>query len=153
MTPQTVLDSMHQLTQRNVRSCGQAVFVLVTLSLTLASGCGRSGPTRYPVQGDVTLNGGPLANGTIVFVALRSGAASGYGTIEQGVIRVPGTQGPTAGLFRVEITSYRDTGRKGPGLSNELEQVVPPRYNLKSELTAEISPAKENRFRFDLTSP
>lgn len=128
-----------------------AVFLLVS------AGCGRQ-TDRQALQGTVTLDGAPLAEGYVTFVPMpgTSGPTAG-GKITEGKFSVSPRQGTFVGAFRVEITAIRKTGRKlkDPMLGQEIdetEQFLPARYNRQSELTIEVTKAGPNHFEFDLTS-
>ena len=70
-----------------------------------------------------------------------------------------------AGTFRVAITALRKTGRQVEDptaamidpeatsvLTDEYEQYIPARYNMQSELTAEVKEDGANTFEFQLSS-
>jgi len=120
-----------------------------------------AGPQRAAVHGQVTLNGKPLDTGMIVLVpAGDTKGPSAGATLTGGTFRIAAAGGPVVGRYRVEIKANRKTGRmvkpRSPvGKSKqveEVEQVVPSRYNTASELEIEIKPGR-NRVTFDLTSP
>ena len=122
-------------------------------------GCGRTSD-RQALEGAVTLDGAPLAEGSITFRPMpgASGPTAG-GRITEGKFSVSPRQGTFVGAFRVEIIATRKTGRKIIdtmwGEEHEVEQTeqfLPARYNRQSELTAEVTEAGPNRFEFDLTS-
>jgi len=123
--------------------------------LLLAAGCG--GSPRRAVEGRVTVDGQPLAEGQVTFRPQPGtpGPTSGA-EIRQGRFSIPRDKGPFAGELRVEITAWRKTGvkRYDPDLAEgevELsEQYLPPRYNRQSELRAEVAEDGPNEFRFDL---
>lgn len=120
------------------------VFALC-LSPLAASGCGApaDGFERFPVEGTVTLDGKDLDSGTINFLAVDKGA-SASGEIAAGRFRLPQRDGLSPGPYRVEVYSVQATGRKVPDpedatkLVDERLNVVPERYNIRSELKADI---------------
>jgi len=122
-------------------------------SLTLSIGC-TSG-TDASVNGKVTLDGSPLDDANISFVPLSDGQReAGWTTISKGVYSIPASNGLGTGKFRVEIRALRTvndtTNRNDLSLVNAKE-IIPSRYNSKSELVKEIK-AGENIVDFDLTS-
>ena len=127
------------------------------ICLLLSAGCGwESG--RRALEGTVTLDAQPLAEGSISFRPLpgTSGPTAG-GKITEGKFSVSPEGGTFVGTFRVEITASRKTGRKVPdtimaGEVDEVVQFIPARYNRQSELTAEVTDAGPNRFEFPLSS-
>jgi len=119
-------------------------------------GCG--GTPRIPrgaVEGTVNLGGSPLAEGVIRFVP----TAGTTGPLVEAPIRdggfaLPGETGPCIGTQRVEIFSFRKTGKKvvNEGVeTDEIVQVVPARFNAASELTVTIGAGANPLKPFDLT--
>ena len=113
---------------------------------------------RVAVRGTVTLNGQPLAEGSIALrpVPGTRGPTAGA-SIKDGKYSITSQRGPFAGEFRVEILATRKTGRKVldnlTGLRvDEYEQYLPQRYNSKSVLTVEVIAGAQNQFDFELTS-
>lgn len=129
-------------------------------------GCSRDSP-RVAIEGQVTLDGQPLAGGQIAFIPLGAASAPTAGaTIEGGRYRIAAERGPFPGEYRVEIRAFRGTGKRvwdGMGDENapasqkrfveELEQYLPREYNDESTLRVTISDAKVNRHDFSLRSP
>jgi len=134
------------------------------------AGCGSDdGLARHPISGSVTFDGKPLANGSIQFFpsattgpAIASGAA-----IEEGQYAIPTDEGLVAGPYTVRITSMGGKAKaKGKGKEAVGESVaegampgfgamhpqdlIPPRYNVTSELTATVKEEGPNEFNFDL---
>lgn len=129
----------------------------------LSIGCGGgnpadSGPTRYALTGQVTLDGMPLESGTISFLPpseMDSLRVAG-GPITNGTFSVPREKGANEGTYRVEIRSLKPSGKKVPdpdmgGMIDVMVEAVPPRFNDKSELKAEVGPGK-TEFDFVLIS-
>lgn len=135
------------------------------------SGCGGdTGPERVGVNGDVTLDGQPVTEGTIAFVSLEGGRTCAT-PIKDGSYELPHGAGPFVGPQKVTIMAFEKTGQTitvtkslpGPpdeapaippgGLQiEETKQVLPARYNTASELTANLSSGNNNYVNFDLTS-
>lgn len=54
---------------------------------------------------------------------------------------------------RVEITAMRDSGEIDPQMGQRpREQSVADRFNVETELTAEVSSSGSNRYQFDVTA-
>jgi hypothetical protein len=126
--------------------------------LLLAAGCGgEAGPPRRPVSGAITLDGKPLDAGTITFLPAEGGIPA-TAELLAGSFATDRTRGPTPGPYRVEIVSVRPTGKRipHPDLPSEtIEEVcnvIPQRYNVRSELQVEVKPEGENQFTFALSS-
>ncbi|WP_165246353.1 hypothetical protein [Paludisphaera soli] len=133
---------------------------LVPAALVVAAvvGCGDSSePPRLPVSGKVTLDGKPLPAGQLTFVPLDGRTAS-VAEVRDGAFQTDGSTGPAPGRYQVEIYAVESTGKTIPspdipGATIEEERdLVPERYNVKSELTAEVKPDGDNAYEFALTS-
>jgi hypothetical protein len=129
----------------------------LALALAVAPGCGPTSDdiNRQPVSGAVTLDKKPLTQGSITFTPLADGPSAG-GMIDQGRYSIARADGPAPGSYRVTIVAMQPTGRKLPdpegppgSLAEELQNIVPPRYNTKSELKVEVKEGG-NTFDFDL---
>ena len=98
---------------------------------------------RGAVEGTVTLDGAALPDGVIRFTPTAGTTGPMVeAQIANGAFSLPKTTGPCVGTQRVEILSFRTTGRKvvNEGIeSDEIVQVVPERYNATSELTVTIA--------------
>jgi len=144
------------------RDCGMNFPLLVCLCMM--SGCGGSdGLDRLHVKGTVTVNGALLKSGRISFLPMEGTSGPATGTvIENGRFEIPLVQGPLQGKHRVEIMAVRPTGQKireGSGSENpdalveEVEQFISPKYNQKSELTAELDESNAQSVEFNLKQP
>ena len=113
--------------------------LLGTLCL-FGCGSGKEGPALYPVAGEVTLNGTPLPEGDIIFRPADGSGHSYAGKIVDGKFTVE----VEAGKKTVEITARQEipgkTREDNPGeIVTETQQVVPEKYNVNTELTADVS--------------
>ena len=117
---------------------------LLTLAAALhgVAGC-SDGPAYGDVTGEVTLDDAPLREGVVRFVPVDGNTPTASALIENGEFQTP----VPAGKHRVEISSPKLP--KGINSSKEmkrgtvdegaaLEDLIPQRYNTKSELTAEV---------------
>ena len=117
---------------------------LLACAILLLAGCGRrNGPNLGLVHGIVTLKGKPLADAQVVFQP-SNGHISCAMTDSDGhydLIYLRNEHGAIVGSHKVQIsTLLPDEGRK---------EVVPARYNKKSELEREVASGK-NEINFDL---
>ncbi len=100
-----------------------SLLVVVGFSLSILSGCGGGadydGPERAAVSGSVTLDGSPVANGTIAFTAVGDGK-SASGPIADGSYSIPEEQGPNLGKYKAEVISVP----KSAGDDEEEEEEV-----------------------------
>ncbi len=126
---------------------------LALLLCCVASGCQKSsGPQLVPVSGLVTLDDVPLPSGQIVFHDPDGHVGSVGGAIVQGHY----TLNSPPRRMQVEITDYRDVvgqfDESNPGAKiPDREQYIPARFNVKTELTAEVKDGK-NKIDFPLSS-
>lgn len=127
--------------------------------LVLATGCGRKTSNRGAVRGEVTFNGQPIENGSILFAAMDgTDRVTTGGRIEKGRYRLSRDVGPSLGTNRVEIRATEKTGRMvqkvmAPAgeMMEETRSILPATYNNNSTLTAEIK-SGDNVIDFRLTS-
>lgn len=144
---------------------------LLTILLLTASGCGSGDADRSPtapVSGTVTLDGNPIAAGTIVFETKGSRQANGLikdGKIVEVFTYEPGDGAPV-GMHKVAIFMTSATPAAAiapsPGDATPIDanymgvsaSGIPTRYNdpEKSGLTAEIKADSDNPLTFKLDS-
>jgi hypothetical protein len=122
-------------------------WLLLFAALTL--GCG---PAKPPViSGSVTVDGQPLAEGTMQFIPSAGDATSAATKIQAGQFSV--TLEPTKYQVQIYAPKIINEGAKldvgGPGGGPTMQETLPPRYNLQSELTLEVTGDKSD-VRFDL---
>ncbi len=104
------------------------------VSLLLLVGCGDQGgsriPPRYMVSGTVTLDGEPLKSGSIRFSSPEDaslGISSGGDVVDGNYefMAIPGKKS-------VKISCMKEVKK------HVFQNLIPPKYNLKSTLTAEV---------------
>ena len=149
----------------NLLQIGQWTVILSVMLLSLP-GCGGSSdqPELGQVQGTITLDGKPLGGVAVVFQPENGRPARGRtdaeGKYELTYIR--DTRGTKVGLNRVEIAPSEEEDDPTEELTDadsrpskrpvrSRKPRVPARYNIKSELQADVQPG-ENVFDFALTS-
>lgn len=134
------------------------VFFAPMLAVSLALvGCSDSG--RLPLNGKVSFNGVPVEYGYVQFTPMAGTTGPTAGAdVKDGAYEVASVRGLFKGSYRVEIQSWKRsggvsvdpvTGERTQG--GDLNQVLPAKYNKKSELTVEIEPAKQS-YDFHLKS-
>lgn len=113
---------------------------LLALGCVCLVGCGSS--STVPIQGSVTFQNQPIAEGEIIFTPIDGAAASVAGRITQGKYsaEVP------AGENQVRVTAFRDVPGKfdlsNPGEKTPLrEMYIPPQFNSQSQLRAAVTPS------------
>lgn len=125
--------------------------LLCLLLLVAALGCvdaKKPPPPAAPVKGTVTLDGKPLPEGEIILSL--TGEAPSVLTVKDGAFS--GTA--LSGKNRVEIRSYK----LGKPLSTDPEKTptkknfIPERYNVASQLTADVAVGAANDLAFEVTT-
>jgi hypothetical protein len=107
--------------------------------LVVFVGCGGSGLT--PVSGNVTLDGQALGEGTIHFAPADGQLQSQAAVIREGKY---GTELQRTN-YKVQIFAPRPAkvvaklDENGPGGGPRMEELLPPRYNVQSELTLNVT--------------
>ncbi|MBN9122885.1 MAG: hypothetical protein J0I06_27730 [Planctomycetes bacterium] len=135
---------------RTVRWLSVGPFLLV---VGFVVGCGKGEPKRYPVSGTVKYKGEPIKYGNISFRA--DNGASGGADIRDGKYEIPAVAGLPEGSYRVAVT-YPDPKvpaprpDEPPGPSTPVRELLPAKYNDKTELTAQIKAEGANDVSFDL---
>lgn len=116
-------------------------------------------PALGRVRGRVTMNGKPLAGVDVVF-SPESGRPSMATTDSRGrydLTYVNTTRGAKVGAHRVSISPKEPAADETPaatsssGTAATKELAIPPRYNARSELKAQVKPGR-NWIEFPLTS-
>ncbi len=123
------------------------------LLLTLCSGCKPPTP-RYGIEGEVTLDGKPLDQTTILLVPRSPDAQRVSGTIERGRFAIPSEVGAVAGEFDVLFSSMQPDFEEARHAHTKLGKAgakLPQRYAKPSGLTVRI-PNDSKPLRFDLNS-
>ncbi len=117
------------------------------------SGCG--GMECLPVSGTITLDGEPLPDAKVSFMPDDEFGVATMGVTDTGGVytlrQTADQDGAPPGSYTVRITTYRegkpDSDPPIPGVS----ETVPPQYNLRTTLSAEVG-AGENILDFPLKS-
>jgi hypothetical protein len=137
----------------------QCIVLAIALLVQLMSGCGGDdGLFRQSISGLVTLDGVPLAGGSILFEPTTEASGTAVGaTIRQGMFVISRAEGPAPGTYRVRIYSSSNAQappRKGQGdrAPRPMVERLPAHYNAKSDLRAEVFVDHANPFRFALQS-
>jgi hypothetical protein len=149
------------------RRIGGLLRVLAVTAL-VPLGCGGADDDlpREPISGTVTFDGKPLKNGLIHFVPTtqKEAIASG-GIITDGQFKVIEKEGPVPGKYSVMIFARDENPQPQPGPDPAVNEMpgeikaprpksnvglIPLRYNLNTELSAEVKPDGPNAFAFVL---
>lgn len=136
--------------------CIQNTLAIVMLAVVQV-GCGQkpTGPERGVVHGKITLDGNPIANGTVSFVAMAPDGGPAWATSLKDGQFVSGDVGPVVGKSRVEVRARRQASAQPQNPDGDWKggyvEAVPDRYNAHSTLEVDVRPG-ENTFDFDLKS-
>ncbi len=140
------------------RSAG-AVVLAALLITPLITGCGKSTDGRVAVGGEVTLDGQPLDRGTIEFHPKSAGGTMTGGTIANGAFTIAADQGPKPGSYEVRVFAAGAGAtvdpNEPPGPESQAKPAaerIPARFNVKSELTAEVGPDGDAGMKFAVES-
>ncbi len=104
----------------------------------------------------MTLNGKPLPEGKIRFMALDPEGLNVLANVKDGRFSVPETDGPTKGKYRVEFsvlspTKQRIANDDVPGEFIEIHpEMLPPRYHRESQITIDYNPENPQPRDFQL---
>jgi hypothetical protein len=139
----------------------RSVLLLLLVAAVLLPSCdsGPAAPKRGKIAGKVTLNGKPLTNGAILFMAIDPSGTNVRAEIKDGKYDLPAAEGPTKGKYRVEFsapsaTKVRVPNDDAPGQFMEVApETLPPRYNRASQFTVDYDPDSAQSHDFQLTTP
>jgi hypothetical protein len=123
----------------SIRRLSVALLALIAI----CGGCQSDDVERTTVSGSVTLDGKPIPRGLIRFIPTSGPAWSAR--IEDGQYTTDGTKGVPVGDLQVRIEAQRiplwyNGGTAPEGEETPLEQYLPKKYNLQSELKMTIEP-------------
>jgi hypothetical protein len=134
--------------------CHRRLATIAAFAVVLL-GCTKQpvGPPRGTVHGKITLDGMPIATGTIAFAPTGPAAGPACGLPLKDGQYASDAKGPIVGKNRVEIRAPRDSGKTpedGDWKSNYIES-IPVRYNTQSTLEFDVHPG-DNTFDVELKS-
>jgi hypothetical protein len=131
-----------------------AILLAVASLLAVVSGCGRSsGLDIERVRGKVTLDGNPLPDASVEFMPVSGRPSAARTDADGNYVLEHGYRQP--GALRGQHTVLIKTGGERPdpvtGEMKVFPELVPAKYNTKSELQREIQ-AGNNEINFELQS-
>jgi hypothetical protein len=143
-----------------------AVLVFGSVLCTV-EGCAGRDSNRAAVNGKVTVDGTPIAEGLISFLPIDiANGQPGGSPIQDGQYSISADKGLLPGEYQVQIRANRGTGKKvWDGMGDEhwpaskknyvekMESYIPARYNDRTTLKATIELGKTNTYDFDLQLP
>jgi len=131
------------------------------VAMALFAGCGGASDNlpRQAVSGEVKFDGAPLKSGLIQFQPAEAGAVTAGGTsIYNGSYSLPASQGLVPGKYQVSVTAAGEaTTPLAPGTmpgdpAYKVKEPIPTKYNVTTELKAQVTKEGPNKFNFDLKS-
>jgi len=121
--------------------------VIPGVLLATVVGCGSLGSNFKEVTGSITLDGEPLEEAKVEFYPKAEGASSAFAYIDaRGRFELvfAGTKkGTQPGLYAVSISKVEDAPEGE-------RETLPPIYNVRTKLSADVSADGENDFTFEL---
>jgi hypothetical protein len=135
--------------------------ILTLLLLPIVIGCGSNNPQgRVPVRGEVTFDGKPLEQGSILFSSVEGTTpmvATGS-PIKNGKFVLPAEKGlipdQTYSVQFRSVEAISDTQKKTDRLLGGIPQtrsILPRTYGVESKETVTATQKSPNVFQFDLT--
>jgi hypothetical protein len=125
---------------------------------SMAAGCSQSSDElpREAVSGTVTLDGEPLANGSIQFSSDGGAGPGGGSPVKDGQFSIARELGLVPGKYRVAINAAgkrNQTKADEPGKrSGFAPELIPAKYNSQTTLSAEVKKGGSSDLKYDLLS-
>jgi predicted small lipoprotein YifL len=114
--------------------------------VAIIAGCGKSGPVKYPIQGEVRFKNTPIENGTMTLIPKSSSARTAVSSIVNGKYKTE----VTAGEWTVNIRAVREKGKPDTkGGETPREQYIPAKYNNDSKVVVTL-PSEKTEFNYEL---
>ena len=151
-----------------ISSLSSRLLAVAAVLLALWGCGGGDGLPRQAVSGTVTLDGQPLDAALITFTPLGAGSdsTSGAAQVAGGSFSISQADGLIPGEYRVAISVSKEapvkpsrkvetdsvTGEEIAPPTSALREMLPARYNTKSELKAQVTEGGPNRFTFEVAS-
>ena len=132
---------------------------LLILGMSLTAGCwrGPAPPRRGAIHGTILLDGKPVPQANVRFMALEPNGVNVLAPVKDGAYDVPEGQGPVKGKYRVEF-SVPKAGRRVPNpdvpgawLEDPVE-TLPARYHQQSNYVLDYDPDDPKPYNAELTS-
>jgi hypothetical protein len=123
-----------------------ALLLAALMAGLVAPGCGKSGPKQLEVTGTVKFDGKEVAEGDITFIPEDKSVGAEGGKIKDGKYTIKARIGKN----KVQIFASRPVpGKKGPMGEDLIEQYIPEKYNIQTELSVDAAEGKTEH-NFDL---
>ncbi len=131
----------------------------ITIAAILLTGCGPD-TGLLGISGEVSLDGVPIERGTIRLSSTEGVKQSATGAmIKDGKYAIPREKGLLPGTYHISITAVDDDAPRiilkdasGKPAGSVAKELIPAKYNVKSEETVELTPEGDNHFVFEISS-
>jgi hypothetical protein len=127
------------------------------VALLLAIGCGEPAAKPVPVEGTITFEGQPVADGEVYFKT--AGLVPEVLPVRDGRFEgavMPGTRRVEVYAYQVHAPPVKPADQAPAGAGDETApgrvNVMPAKFNEGSTLTAEVTASGPNTFTFHLTT-
>jgi len=122
----------------------------LALGLVL-TGCGeaRDNLPREAVSGKVSIDGSPVARGSILFRSSGGGGMDVGGLVQDGRYQIPKSEGPVPGAYQVSITEAVDRAPQDMEKFTLQPKTKPSRGVVNTPLDAEVKKGGPNTLDFD----
>lgn len=125
--------------------------ILIAIGALLLSACGSSEDKKYPVNGTVSVDGKPLADGSVKFVS-----EGDFDSLEVKDGKFSGEV--REGEHKVEIYGYREAESSaasemyGADAEASKENFLPDKFNTNSTTNETVSADGSNDFKFEVSA-
>ena len=118
--------------------------LLMGIAVVLIVGCQR-GPAKGLVKGSVTLDGKPLDAGIVRFVPIDGKGAASTAPVAEGAFQLDVEIGPKKVEFSAPkvMGTYKVYDTPESPTANNVEELLPTRYNVATELTLEVKKGEQ----------
>jgi hypothetical protein len=137
------------------------VAVVVAVVTLFVAGCGKNPHRLAPVSGRVTMDGHPLASAVVAFLpdtkpGAKPSPTSRGETDKDGRYTLTSSEdkaGAVVGTSKVRISTMKSSGgSEVEGGAILAREMVPERYNARTELTFEVPEVGTEKADFELSS-
>lgn len=133
--------------------CKTMCLFVAAIVVSSSFGCGSNEMPRahlVDVHGKVTVDGEPLQDGSIEFIDPSGKSESAIGAIQGGEYRLKSAPGSKRVEIRAQKTVSERTNAATGQTEKITEQILPEKFNAKSELKADIPTGAAHDAPFDL---
>ena len=140
------------------------LLLICSMTVLVATGCGRSGPPRVAVRGAILFENQMLKSGRITFTPVEgSKGPAAVAVVTDGFYAFDWRTGPVVGKHRVQIESilnpgfelddesaYAKAAQQQTGRAVLPPQSIPLEFNERSKLVVTVTPVGETKLDFSL---